>query len=255
MSYLEVLILAFIEGLTEFIPVSSTGHLILTNAFMKNAPTAFSKAFDVIIQFGAIMAVVYLYKDKLKWNYSFYRNVFLAFLPTAIVGFILKDKIDLLLESTNVVAVSLIIGGFVLVGIDSWCKNKTGSDLTPKSSVLVGLFQCISMIPGVSRSAATIIGAQLAGGLSREKAAEFSFILAIPTMGAASAYKLWKIHDVIDPAQSFKLFLGVLLSFIFAVFAIKFFISIVNKYGFKYFGYYRIILGTFVLILTYYGAL
>jgi len=254
MSYLEILILSFIEGLTEFIPVSSTGHLILTNALMKTQANSFTKAFDVIIQFGAILAVVYLYKDKLKWNYPFYRNVTLAFIPTAVLGFIFKNKIDLLLESTSVVAVSLIVGGFVLIAIDSWFKNKTPKNLTPRSYILIGLFQSISMIPGVSRSAATIIGGQLAG-LTREKATEFSFILALPTMAAASGYKLWKLREFIDASQSLNLLLGVGLSFLFAVLAIKFFIAIVHKYGFKYFGYYRIILGTLVLILTASGAL
>lgn len=247
MSYFEVFILALIEGLTEFIPVSSTGHLILTNALMKTEVTAFTKAFDVIIQFGAILAVIYLYKEKLKWDYSFYKKITLAFIPTAIIGFIFKNKIDLLLESTLVVAISLIIGGFVLIGVDSWFKHKNKTDPDFKSSILIGFFQCISMIPGVSRSAATIIGGQVVG-LTREKAAEFSFILAIPTMGAATAYKLWKIHDIIDSSQIYKLSLGVLLSFIFAVFAIKFFISILNKYGFKYFGYYRIIVGFIILL-------
>lgn len=247
MSYFEVFILALIEGLTEFIPVSSTGHLILTNALMKTEATAFTKAFDVIIQFGAILAVIYLYKEKLKWDYSFYKKITLAFIPTAIIGFIFKNKIDLLLESTVVVAISLIVGGFILIGVDSWFKHKNQTDPDLKSSVLIGFFQCISMIPGVSRSAATIIGGQVVG-LTREKAAEFSFILAIPTMGAATAYKLWKIHDIIDSSQIYKLFSGVLLSFVFAVFAIKFFISILNKYGFKYFGYYRIIVGFIILV-------
>lgn len=254
MTYLEVLILAFIEGLTEFIPVSSTGHLILTNALLKLEPSDFSKAFDVIIQFGAILAVIYLYRDRLKWNYRFYRNVTLAFIPTAVIGFLLKNKIDILLESTSIVAISLIVGGFVLIGIDSWFKDRPSRELKDSSSLMIGLFQSVAMVPGVSRSAATIIGGQFFG-LSREKAAEFSFILAIPTMGAATAYKLWKIRDIIDSSQGVNLFLGVLFSFIFAVIAIKFFIAIVNRYGFKYFGYYRILLGTLVLIFTYYGAL
>lgn len=254
MSFVEVLILSLIEGLTEFIPVSSTGHLILTNALMKNPSTEFTKAFDVIIQFGAILAVVYLYRERLKWNPHYYRQILFAFLPTAIIGFILKNKIDLLLESTTVVAISLIIGGLILIGVDSWFKNRTPKELTDKSSVLIGLFQSISMIPGVSRSAATIIGGQFTG-LSRQKAAEFSFILAIPTMAAASSYKLWKIRQIIDPSQTTTLALGVVLSFVFAVFAIKFFISILNKYGFKYFGYYRIVLGVLVLLATYNGDL
>jgi undecaprenyl-diphosphatase len=254
MSFLEVLILSFIEGLTEFIPVSSTGHLILANAAMQMEPSEFTKAFDVIIQFGAILAVIYLYRSKLKWNFNFYKNITLAFIPTAILGFLLKNKIDALLESTTTVAVSLIIGGVILVGIDSWFKHRTEKELTEKSALMIGLFQSIAMIPGVSRSAATIIGAQFFG-LSREKAAEFSFILAIPTLGAATAYKLWKIRHIMDSSQSLNLALGVIFSFIFAVLAIKFFISVLNRYGFKYFGYYRILIGTLVLVLTYLGAL
>lgn len=250
MSYLEVLILSFIEGLTEFIPVSSTGHLILTNALLKMQPSEFNKAFDVIIQFGAILAVVYIYREKLKWNAVFYRKITLAFIPTAVIGFLLKNKIDLLFESTNVVAISLIGGGFFLIGIDSWFKNRPHSEINNKSSFMIGVIQSIAMIPGVSRSAATIVGGQFFG-LSREKAAEFSFILAIPTLGAATAYKLWKIRHTLDSSQSITLSLGVFLSFIFAVLAIKFFISIVNRFGFKYFGYYRILLGTAVLFFTY----
>ena len=254
MTFFEVLLLSFIEGLTEFIPVSSTGHLILTNALLKLQPTNYSKAFDVIIQFGAILAVVYLYKEKLKWDYLFYRNVTLAFIPTAIIGFLFKNKIDLLLESTNTVAISLILGGIVLIGIDRWFKNKPTRELKDSSSIMIGIIQSIAMIPGVSRSAATIIGGQFFG-LSREKAAEFSFILAIPTLGAATAYKLFKIHNIIDSSQLMNLLIGVFFSFIFAVLAIKFFISVLNKYGFKYFGYYRIALGTLVLWLTYNGVI
>lgn len=254
MTYLEILFLSFIEGLTEFIPVSSTGHLILSNALLNMPPTEFTKAFNIIIQFGAILAVVYLYRSKLKWDFHFYKNVTLAFIPTAIIGFLLKNKVDVLLESTTVVAVSLILGGLFLIAIDSWFGDKPSLELTNKSSVLIGIVQSLALVPGVSRSAATIIGGQVFG-LSREKAAEFSFILAIPTLGAATAYKLWKIRDTIDSSQSLSLFLGVFLSFVFAVIAIKFFISVVNRYGFKYFGYYRIVLGSIVLISIYFGAL
>lgn len=254
MSNLEVLLLSFIEGLTEFIPVSSTGHLIITNAVMKLEPTDFSKAFDVIIQFGAILAVVYLYREKLKWNPRFYRNVFLAFLPTAVLGFLLKNKIDILLESTATVAWSLIIGGVILIAVDSIFKNRPEKELNDKSSLLIGFIQSIAMIPGVSRSAATIVGGQFCG-LKREHAAEFSFILAIPTLGAATAYKLWKIRHILDASQSVSLGLGIILSFIFAVMAIKFFVNFVNHFGFKYFGVYRIVLGTTVLILLYKGII
>lgn len=254
MSYLEVIILSFIEGLTEFIPVSSTGHLIITNAVLKLEPTDFSKAFDVIIQFGAILAVVYLYREKLKWNYIFYRNITLAFIPTAVLGFLLKNKIDMLLESTAVVAISLIVGGIILIAVDSLFKNRPEKALTPKSSLLIGFIQSIAMIPGVSRSAATIVGGQYCG-LRREHAAEFSFILAIPTLGAATAYKLWKIRHILDSSQSVSLTLGVVLSFIFAVMAIKFFITFVNRFGFKYFGVYRIVLGALVLLLLNRGII
>ncbi len=247
MSFIEVLILAFIEGLTEFIPVSSTGHLILMSHVLQIPDSDYIKAFNVIIQFGAIMAVVYLYKEKLKWNFSFYKKISLAFLPTAILGFIFKNKIDLLMESSTVIAVSLILGGIVLVAIDSVFKNNSLTELSDKSSIAVGFFQSIAMIPGVSRSAATIIGGRLLG-LNQEKAAEFSFILAIPTLGAATAYKLWKIRDSIDSSQSLNLVLGIFFAFIFSVVAIKFFIRILNSYGFKYFGYYRILLGLFVLL-------
>ena len=254
MSYFEVLILSVIEGLTEFIPVSSTGHLILASALLKIESTDFMKAFEVIIQFGAILAVFYLYRSRLKWNFNFYKKVTLAFIPTAILGFILKNKIDELLESTTVVAVSLIVGGIVLVFIDSLLKNHKEKELSDGSAVAIGFMQSIAMIPGVSRSAASIIGARMCG-LTREKAAEFSFILAIPTLGAATAYKLWKVRHLIDASNTTNLILGVFLSFIFSVLAIKFFITTLNRYGFRPWGYYRIAVGTLVFILQMRGLL
>jgi undecaprenyl-diphosphatase len=254
MSYFEVLILSVIEGLTEFIPVSSTGHLIIASALLNIQSTDFMKAFDVIIQFGAIFAVFVLYKHRLKWNYEFYKKVTLAFIPTAILGFLFKNKIDVLLESTLVVAVSLIVGGIVLVFVDTLLKEQDEKELTSGNSVLIGLCQSIAMIPGVSRSAATIIGGR-AVGLTRAKAAEFSFILAIPTLGAATAYKLWKIRHLIDGSNSTNLILGVFFSFIFSVLAIKFFIKILNRYGFRYFGYYRIAVGILVYVLHLRGVL
>lgn len=254
MTLIHVFILSLIEGLTEFLPISSTGHLIITSALLKIEPSDFSKAFDVIIQFGAIFAVVFLYRDRLKWNFDFYKKVFIAFLPAAILGFLFKHKIDDLLESTAVVAWALIIGGVVLLFVDSIFKKNSESDLTVKKSAFIGFFQCFAFVPGVSRSAATIIGAQMVG-LTREKAAEFSFILAIPTLTAATLYKLWKIRNILDVSQSVNLTIGIVLSFIFALLAIKFFISILNKYGLKYFGVYRIILGIIVLILHGNGSL
>lgn len=248
MSIIEVIILSFVEGLTEFLPVSSTGHLILVSHFLKIEPTEFSKAFDVIIQFGAIFAVIFLYHKKLRWDFDFYKKLFLAFLPAAVIGFLFKNKIDLLLESTTVVAWALIIGGVVMIFVDSLIQGKKNSDPDIPSALKIGFFQCLAMIPGVSRSASTIIGGQVVG-LTREKAAEFSFLLAIPTLGAATAYKLWKVRSILESDQLLHLGLGVFFSFIFSLLAIKFFISFVNKYGFRAFGVYRIILGVLVLIL------
>ena len=250
MTILEVIILAFVEGLTEFIPVSSTGHLILASHFMKIEPSEFSKAFDVIIQFGAIFAVLFLYHKRLKWDFEFYKKLFIAFLPAAVIGFIFKNKIDELLESTAVVAWALIIGGVILIFVDQFFKNQTKSEPNAKDSLTIGFFQCLAMVPGVSRSAATIVGGQVMG-LTRAKAAEFSFLLAIPTLGAATSYKLWKVRALIHGDQVLNLSLGVILSFVFALIAIKFFISFVNKYGFRAFGVYRIVIGAVVLYLIH----
>lgn len=249
MSFFEILLLSLIEGLTEFIPVSSTGHLVITSALLKTPPSDFSKAFDVIIQFGAILAVVFLYRERLKWNFEFYKKVFLAFLPTAIIGFFLRHKVDEFLESTLIVAWALILGGIVLVFIDKVFVNNHSDIPSEKQSLAIGFFQSLAIIPGVSRSAASIIGG-MSMGLSRIKAAEFSFILAIPTMAAATVYKLWKIRDLLkNTSYMFDLSLGVVLSFIFSIIAIKFFISILNRYGFKYFGFYRILVGILILIM------
>lgn len=252
MPFLNILILSIVEGLTEFLPISSTGHLILTSAFLKIEPTEYLKAFEIIIQFGAILAVVVLFKDRLKWNFEYYKKVFFAFLPAAAIGFILKDHLSNLLSSTLVVAWALIVGGVLLLFVDTLFKNNSGELITAKKAWAVGFLQCFALIPGVSRSAATIIGSQIAG-LTRAKAAEFSFILAIPTLSAATFYKLWKIRAILDSSQIFDLVLGVLLSFIFALLAIRFFISILNKYGLKYFGVYRIILGITVLFIHWKG--
>ena len=254
MTFIQVFILSLIEGVTEFLPISSTGHLIITSAFLKIEPTDFSKAFDVIIQFGAIFAVVFLYRDRLKWNFDFYKKVFIAFLPAAIIGFFLKHKIDDLLESTAVVAWAFIAGGVILLFIDKVFEKNDNNQITEKKAGIIGFFQCLALIPGTSRSAATIIGAQ-AVGLTREKAAEFSFILAIPTLTAATLYKLWKIRHILDMSQGVNLALGTVLSFVFAIFAIRTFITILNKYGLKYFGVYRIIIGAIILFLNAKGLL
>ena len=248
MSYFQILILSFIEGLTEFLPVSSTGHLILTNYFLGLESIEFSKAFDVIIQFGAIAAVLVIYKERFKFNLDFYKKLFIGFLPAAVIGFLGKKLISDMMESTIVVAWALIIVEIVMI-ITDWIFSRKSQENKPvdfKNSFLIGLSQCLALIPGVSRSAATIVSGQMVG-LSKKDAAEFSFFLAVPTLTAATLYKLWKIRDIIHTEHISQLVVGTVLSFIFAIIAIRFFLTIIKKYGFKWFGIYRIILGVVVL--------
>ncbi len=248
MNYLEILILSAVEGLTEFIPVSSTGHLILVGHFLKLEHTEFLKAFDVIIQFGAIAAVIYLYRQQfLKVDLQFYKKLLIGFIPVAVIGFLAKDLISSLSENTTVVAWSLIIGGIILLYADSMFKKSSSENISDLDSLKIGFFQCLALIPGVSRSGATILGAQSLG-FTKKTAAEFSFFLAVPTMAAATIYKLWKIRHIIQTEHIFQLTAGIVLSFVFAVIAIRFFISLIQKYGFRWFGVYRIILGLAVLL-------
>lgn len=259
MTYIEVVILSLVEGLTEYLPISSTGHLIITSALMGIEEQGFVKNFNIIIQFGAILAVLLIYWKRFMPNLSFYKKIIISFLPAAIIGFVIKNKIDALLGSVTVVAYALIIGGIILIlsdrlflakTISSGSNKKTIDDLTIADCTKIGFVQCFAFIPGVSRSAATILGG-LAFGMDRKEAAEFSFFLAVPTLTAAAFYKTYKtFHEVasIDSNQVAMLAAGVILSFIFAVLAIRFFISIVGRYGFKYFGYYRILLGLLILL-------
>ncbi|MDG0815924.1 undecaprenyl-diphosphate phosphatase [Bdellovibrio svalbardensis] len=257
MSYLHSIILGIIEGITEFLPISSTGHMVIASSIMGINESDFTKAFEVIIQFGAILSVLVLYWRRFLPNWGFYKKLFVAFLPTAIIGFAAKHVVDQLLESVQVVAWSLILGGFVLVWSDKIFAHLTAvgrktSDLTYKDSVKLGLFQSIAMIPGVSRSGATIMGG-LFLGMQKKEAAEFSFFLAVPTMAAATLYKLLKIYKTIQPEQIGILAMGTFVSFVVAMLAIKFFMGIVTKYGFRGFGYYRIVLGVVILVLIYSG--
>lgn len=248
MSYLHILILSFIEGLTEFLPVSSTGHLIIANQFLGLQPTEFSKAFDVIIQFGAIAAVLVVYKERFKFDLSFYKKLFIGFLPAAVIGFLVKKHVDDLMESTMVVAFALIIGGIIMIATDYFFEKRSSIEKKVDYSIAfkIGLFQCLALIPGVSRSAATIVAGQIFR-LTKKDAAEFSFFLAVPTLLAATLYKLWKIKNLIHTEHLSQLALGTVLSFVFAILAIRFFIHIVEKYGFKWFGVYRILVGILVL--------
>lgn len=257
MNWLEALILAIIEGLTEFLPVSSTGHMIITTALLKMQNSEFLKVFTVNIQFGAILSVVILYWKRFFQSLEFYYKLFVAFIPAAIIGFLLGDYIDSLLESVSTVAFALLIGGFILIFIDKIFPGTNDESLTNdttnvsyKQAFLIGCFQCIALIPGVSRSAATIIGG-LTQKLNRKTAADFSFLLAVPTMFAASAYKLLKEHDAITSDNISLLLFGNIIAFVVALIAIKFFIRFVAQYGFKHFGYYRIIIGGLLLLLLF----
>ena len=275
-TLLQTIIIAIVEGLTEFLPVSSTGHMIITQNLLGVPSTEFVKAFTFIIQFGAILSVVVLYwKRFFKLNdtpapkgsthfraflhkYDFYWKLLVAFIPAAVLGLLLNDFIDAMLESVVVVAITLILGGIFMLFCDKiFNKGSKKTELTEKRAFWIGMFQCISMIPGVSRSMATIVGG-MAQKLTRKKAAEFSFFLAVPTMFAATLFKLLKIFLKPEGLELVMNNMGTLIvgnavAFIVALLAIKFFISFVTKYGFKAFGWYRIVLGGLILILLLTG--
>lgn len=275
MTTFEAIVIAIVEGLTEFLPVSSTGHMIITQNLLGVQSTDFVKAFTVIIQFGAILSVVCLYwkrffqlnhtpapqgasaLQRFLHKFDFYWKLLVAFIPAAVLGFLFSDKIDALLESVEVVAVMLVVGGVFMLFCDRiFNKGSEDTVLTEKRAFNIGLFQCIAMIPGVSRSMATIIGG-MAQKLTRKEAAEFSFFLAVPTMFAATAYKMLKLFldggtEIIMNNLS-ALIIGNVVAFIVALLAIKFFISFVTKYGFKAFGWYRIIVGGIILLMLLTG--
>jgi undecaprenyl-diphosphatase len=253
MDILHAIIIAIVEGITEFLPVSSTGHMIITQKLLGIEPDSFVKLFTVNIQFGAILSVIILYWKRFFQTFDFYLKLFVAFLPAAIIGFLLSNYIDQMLESVLVVAISLVLGGVFLLFIDSWFKRPSENQkISFKNALIIGFFQVIAMIPGVSRSAATIIGG-LTQKLNRKNATEFSFFLAVPTMFAASAFEMLKTYKTIQPQHISVLIIGNIVAFVVAMVAIKGFISFLTKYGFKVFGYYRIILGTIILILLAIG--
>lgn len=254
MNIIQSIILAIVEGLTEFLPVSSTGHMIIASSVLGIAENEFVKNFTVIIQFGAILSVVVLYWKRFFKSVEFYIKLFIAFIPAAVIGLLTIDFIDMLLGNVIVVAVSLLLGGIFLLFVDKiFEKNelKAGSEPTHKSAFIIGVFQVIAMIPGVSRSAATIIGG-LTQKLTRKAAAEFSFFLAVPTMFAATCYKLFQIYRSETGFTSYDiqiLAVGNIVAFIVAMLAIKFFISFLTKHGFKIFGWYRIAVGIVILAM------
>jgi len=259
MTIIQTIILGIVEGITEFLPVSSTGHMIIAQKILSIESTDFVKAFTVNIQFGAILSVVVLYWKRFFQTFDFYWKLLIAVVPALVLGFLFSEKIDLLLENVTVVAVMLVLGGVLMLFVDKWF-DKPNEDQTMdwKRALKVGFYQCIAMIPGVSRSMASIVGG-MTTKLTRKNAAEFSFFLAVPTMAAASGYKLLKL--VMDPAGKsllsdnlVTLLIGNLVAFVVALAAIKFFIGFLTKYGFKAFGYYRIVVGIAILVLIFMGV-
>jgi len=259
MTLFEATVIAIVEGITEFLPISSTGHMIITEALLGMNIDEFTKAFTVNIQFGAILSVVVLYWRRFLQSWSFYQKLFVAFLPAAIIGFLAGDFIDTLLENVLVVAITMFLGGIILLFVDKWFNKGTDDqEISYPAALKIGLWQCIAMIPGISRSAATIIGG-MQQKLNRTNAAEFSFFLAVPTMAAASGYKLLKL--ILDPQgvsilkeNLTTLLIGNIIAFIVAMIAIKTFITFLQKHGFKVFGWYRIVVGIILITLLLLGV-
>ncbi|MBA3704863.1 MAG: undecaprenyl-diphosphate phosphatase [Bacteroidetes bacterium] len=254
---MQAIILAIIEGITEFLPISSTGHMIIASSIMGIAHYPFTKLFTITIQLGAILSVIVLYWARFFKSLDFYFKLIVAFIPAIIFGVLFNDYIDALLENVVVVGITLLLGGIVFLFLDKLFDNEGKTDEAPSypSAFKIGLFQVIAMIPGVSRSAATIIGG-LTQKLTRKAAAEFSFFLAVPTMFAATAKKMIDFYkDGIDfePAQINLLILGNIVAFVVAMIAIRSFIGFLTEHGFKIFGYYRIVVGLAILILYFSG--
>ena len=254
MNTLEAIILAIIEGITEFLPVSSTGHMIIASSFFGIAQDDFTKLFTIVIQLGTILSVIVLYFKRFFQSLDFYYKLFVAFIPAVIFGLLFSDAIDSLLENPITVAISLIIGGIILLKVDDWFGNADGTEISYPTAFKIGLFQCLAMIPGVSRSGASIAGG-MAQKLSRTTAAEFSFFLAIPTMLGATVKKSYDYYQdgfVLTDDQINLLIIGNVVGFIVALIAIKSFIGFLQKYGFKLFGYYRIIAGIAILLIHFF---
>ena len=259
MTIIEAIILGIVEGLTEFLPVSSTGHLILADTIMGLQNEEFVKSFEISIQLGAILSVLTLYYKKFLVSLDIYIKLAVAFIPTGIIGLLAYETIKTYLFNPYVVAVALIVGGIFLILLDRWSdkeesKYEKPEDISFLGAIKIGLFQCLSMIPGVSRAAATIFGGIFAG-FNRKQAAEFSFLLAIPTMFAATGYDLYKTGASFDQNEWVLVGIGLVVAFISALLAVKAFIYYLTKYGFKHFGYYRIIIGVLFLIFALYFGL
>jgi len=258
MNIFEVIVLAIIEGLTEFLPVSSTGHMIIASSLMGIQSDTFVKLFTVAIQLGTILSVVVLYFKRFFRTFEFYFKLLVAFIPAIIFGLLFSDKIDELLESPMTVAVSLLIGGIILLFVDRWFKDADVDDadkINYPTALKIGVFQCLAMIPGVSRSGASIVGG-MTQKLTRKAAAEFSFFLAVPTMFAATAKKLFDFYKdghTITSQEVNLLLIGNVIGFVVALIAIKTFINFLTKHGFRIFGIYRIIVGAIIIVMILSG--
>ncbi|SFO08482.1 undecaprenyl-diphosphatase [Algoriphagus ornithinivorans] len=255
MTLFQSIIIAIVEGLTEFLPVSSTGHMILASAAMGIHDDEFVKTFEVFIQLGAILAIALMYIKRFFRSLTIYYKLLAAFIPTAIVGLLAYDFIKGYLFNPVVVSVSLILGGIILIFIDKKVVSQKAThvdveDISYKSAFFIGLFQCLSMVPGTSRAAATIIGGVF-NGLDKKQATEFSFLLAVPTMMAAGGYDLIKSELVFTQAQIVMLAVGSGVAFIAAWIAVKLFLKYVSSHGFTAFGWYRIALGVLFLIFMW----
>lgn len=258
MNLLQAIILGIVEGLTEFLPVSSTGHMILTSYLLKMQESEFLKTFEIVIQIGAILAIVAIYAKRFLTSFTIYLKLVVAFIPTGIIGLLLYKIIKTYLFSPLVVSISLVVGGVILILIDR--KVESGEsrwddveDISYGNAFFIGLIQCFSMIPGVSRAAATIIGGVF-NGFDKRQAAEFSFLLAVPTMFAASGYDLLKTDLTFTHDNSVLLITGLVVAFIVAWIAVKAFLIILKRYGFRHFGYYRIIIGIIFLLIFYFNV-
>ena len=258
MNTFQAIILAIIEGITEFLPVSSTGHMIIASSFFSIEHDEFTKLFTIVIQLGAILSVVVLYFKRFFQTLDFYFKLLVAFIPAVVFGLLFSKKIDALLESPLTVAISLLIGGIILLKVDDWFTDssaiQTSNEISYAQAFKIGLFQCLAMIPGVSRSGASIVGG-MSQKLSRTTAAEFSFFLAVPTMLGATAkkcYDYYKDGFVLSHDQIHFLIIGNVIAFIVALLAIKSFIGFLTKHGFRMFGYYRIIAGIVLLAIHFF---
>lgn len=259
MNLFEAIIIAIVEGITEYLPVSSTGHMIITSSLLGIHKDEFTKLYEVAIQLGAILAVVVLYWRKFfdfsKWQ--FYVKLLIAVIPAIVLGKLFSDAIDTMLESPTTVAISLLLGGIILLFIDRFFNHpvvEKEEQISYKKAFLIGVWQCLAMIPGVSRSASSIIGG-MQQKLTRKLAAEFSFYLAVPTMCAATGYKLMQGYETFTADHIKLLVVGNIVAFIVAIIAIKFFIGFLQKHGFRLFGWYRIIAGIILLILIWKGVI